>query len=393
MEFPPPLPDTPGQSNAIPPDSWPRGGHAIPADELRSARRHGCLIGCLSSLVLFFVFTVVLPLVIAGTVAREAFRSVSRMNTESLFGGDKNNEDLGFSGDASGLREVLVDDYIPADAKDTSASASLAKAVRIPLVGTIDLGDDRFGEEGATATALRSIRRATEDISVDAILLLVDSGGGGITASDILYDALVEFREARAGRRIVVLMGDMAASGAYYASLPADRIIAHPTTITGSIGVIMPSINVRRLADRLGIVDDSIQSGANKAMLDPLRDLTDEQRAMLQATVDELHARFTGLVSKHRGIPPAELAAIADGRIYTASQALDLKLIDSLGYLVDAEAAVEELLETDNGVSFYEYEHKLSLRDLFATPSFWGAALQRVVPAALEAIPARPLAK
>lgn len=349
-------------------------------------------MGCLSSVVILFVFTVVLPMLFVGAIARKASGEFSRLNTETIFG-DKGDEDSDFSGDAAGLREVLIGDYIPEDAKDTSASAPLAKAIRIPLGGTIDLGGDSFGEEGDTATALRSIRRATEDDSVDAILLLVDSGGGGITASDILYDALVKFREAREGRRIVVLMGDMAASGAYYASLPADRIIAHPTTITGSIGVILPSINVRQLADRLGIVDNSIQSGANKTMLDPLRDLTDEQRAMLQATVDELHARFTGLVSKHRGIPPAEVAALADGRIYTARQALNLKLIDSLGYLADAEAAVEELLDTDNGVSFYEYEHKLSLRDLFATPSFWGAALQRALPAAFEAAPARPLAK
>ena len=80
-------------------------------------------------------------------------------------------------------------------------------------------------------------------------------------------------------------------------------------------------------------------------------------------------------------------------RRHTARQALDLKLIDGLGYLADAEAVVEELLDTDNGVTFYEYEHKLSLRDLFATPSFWGAALQRILPAALEAAPVRPLAK
>ena len=390
MDMPPPLPDPSAQQRTSPSNPWQE---EIQLRELRSARNQGCLIGCLASVVLFFVFTVVVPVVFIGAVAKTASRELSSMRTKDLFGGDKDDEDSGFTGDASGLREVVLNDYIPADAKDTSDKAHLAKAIRIPLVGTIDLDSDGFGEEGDTATALRSIRRATEDDSVDAILLLVDSGGGGITASDILYDALLGFRESREDRRIVVLMGDMACSGAYYASLPADRIIAHPTTTTGSIGVILQSINAYRLAERLGIVDESIESGANKGILNPLRELTPEQRALLQGTVDELHARFTSLVAKHRGIPPDAVSALADGRIYTASQALNLKLIDELGYLADAEAAVEELLDTDNGVTFYEYEHKLSLRDLLATPSFWGAAIQRALPAVLEATHVRPLAK
>ena len=390
MDIPPPLPDPAAHQRIPPSDPW---HEETKLRELRGARNQGCLIGCLASVVLFFVFTVVVPIVFIGTVAKTASRELSTLRAQDLFGGDKQDVDRDFTGDATGLREVVMNDYIPPDAKDTSASARLAKAIRIPLVGTIDLDSDRFGEEGDTATALRSIRRATEDDSVDAILLLVDSGGGGITASDILYDALLGFRESREGRRIVVLMGDMACSGAYYASLPADRIIAHPTTITGSIGVILQSINAYRLAERLGIVDDSIESGANKGILNPLRELTPEQRGLLQGTVDELHARFTSLVAKHRGIPPAEVATLADGRIYTARQAIDLKLIDGLGYLADAEAAVEELLDTDNGVTFYEYEHKLSLRDLLATPSFWGAAIQRALPAVLEATHVRPLAK
>ena len=386
--FAPPLSehsDTPPSPPPLP------AAQPIPMREmLRNARRHGCLQGCLVSAAVLFFLTIVLPGALFLLAAREASKGLSGVRAESLFGGSKSDEDDGFSGDASGLREVWVDDWTRPGVSD---DAMLAKAVRIPLAGTIDLGEDSFGEEGAAATALRAIRRATQDSSVDAILLLVDSGGGGITASDILYDALVKFREEREDRRIVALMGDMACSGAYYASLPADRILAHPTTITGSIGVILPSINVRQLADRIGIVDDSIQSGDNKAMLNPMRELTDAQRAMLQGTVDELHARFTGLVAKHRGIAPKDVAALADGRIYTARQALALKLIDGLGYLDDAESAVVDVLDAKNGVAFYEYEHKLSLRDLLATPSFWGAALRRVLPAAVEAVPARPLAK
>ena len=394
MDIPPPLPG-------------PRPS-GTSQGELRNARRVGCLQGCLASIAVLFLVSVVFPIVVALVLGRSASRA------ESLFG-DRSDEDADFTGDASGLREVFVATVSPAaeesdkssgdeaaqDSADDKGSPSAAgdekelvlKAVRIPLTGTIDLAGGDFGEEGETETALRSIRRATEDPDVDAILLLVDSGGGGITASDILYNALREFRRSDPNRRIVVLMGDMACSGAYYASLPADRILAHPTTITGSIGVILPSYNVRQLADKLGIADVSIQSGENKSILNPMRDLTDAQRAMLQETVDELHARFTSLVVLHRGLPAERVKALADGRIYTARQALGHKLIDDIGYLEDAEDAVVALLGGKHKVEFYEYEHKLSLRDLFATPSFWGAVLQRAIPAAAAPSPSGPQAR
>ena len=406
MDIPPPLPETPERPQSIPPaPCWPTGPGP---SELRNARRVGCLQGCFASIAVFFVVTIVLPLIAVLVLGRSASR------TESLFR-DHSEEDADFTGDASGLREVFVatvspDEKTPSEpsgaeeeekASDSAKAPSsgdgdkelVFKAVRIPLSGTIDLSGGDFGEEGDTETALRSIRRATEDPDVDAILLLVDSGGGGITASDILYNALREFRASDPNRRIVVLMGDMACSGAYYASLPADRILAHPTTITGSIGVILPSYNVRQLADKLGIADVSIQSGENKSILNPMRDLTDAQRAMLQQTVDELHARFTSLVVLHRGLPAERVKALADGRIYTARQALGHKLIDDIGYLADAENAVVSLLGGKHPVEFYEYEHKLSLRDLFATPSFWGSVLQRALPTAAAPSPSGPQAR
>lgn len=114
---------------------------------------------------------------------------------------------------------------------------------------------------------------------------------------------------------------------------------------------------------------------------------------MLQEVVDELHGRFTSLVARHRPIAPERVKAIADGRIYTARQALGLHLVDGIGYLADAEDAVARLLGGDRPVDFYEYEHKLSLRDLLATPSFWGAVLRRAVPVAEAPVPARTQAR
>ena len=331
------------------------------------------LLGIVLFIALGVVFTV--------AFSKEIKSEFAKMNSA---------ETSDYTADADGLKEVWSSDYkIPDDLGD---DAVIPKAVRIPLTGMIDLADDGRGilrSESTTASTLRAIRRATEDPTVDAILLEVDSGGGGITASDILYHALVQFKESNSSRRIIVLMGDMAASGAYYASLPADRIIAHPTTVTGSIGVIMSSVSVYRLADKLGIADESITSGPNKAILNPMRELTEEQRALLQGTVDELYARFAGLVSLHRKIPMEKVKTIADGRIYTAKQALDLQLIDSIGYLDDARAAVYEALGNPaNGVEFCSYEHKNSLRDIFTSPDFWGAAISRAIPAA-EAAPAQ----
>lgn len=366
----------------------------VPSSSVRKAHRNGCLQGCLVGAALIVLVSVAVPVALVAT-------GVSSVLSSRVGDGD----DGDYTGDASGLREVFLGSRDPADSTDdgdaerpekaekAEDASDAYKAVRIPLTGMIDLGGDAFGEEGAAETALRSIRRATEDSSVDAILLLVDSGGGGITASDILYEALRQFRHSDESRRIVVLMGDMACSGAYYASLPADRILAHPTSMTGSIGVILPSYNVRQLADRLGITDVSIQSGENKAMLNPMRDLTDEQRTMLQTVVDELHGRFTSLVALHRGLSAERVKEIADGRIYTARQALSLRLIDEIGYLGNAEEAVVQLLGGDRPVDFYEYEHKLSLRDLLATPSFWGAVLQRAIPEATVPSPSRPQAR
>lgn len=381
-EFPqsPPSPDPAYSAPAPQPTAYyPPPPPPPPPLSPPQKERFGCFRGCLMAVgamtLLFFAIGFIGSLAMARVMTKE-FSKEMKLATA--------NDDNDFTADASGLREVSVCDYlVPDELGDDEAPL---RVVRIPLAGTISLAGEESGFMGvthSTATTLRAIRRATEDASVDAILLLVDSGGGGITDSDILYHALMLFKEADSlgARKIVVLMGDMAASGAYYASLPADRILAHPTTITGSIGVIMPAYNVRQLTDKLGIVSDSIKSGANKDILNPMKDLTDEQRAMLQDTVNELYGRFAGLVAKHREIPLEEVKKIADGRIYTARQALDLKLIDDIGYLEDAEKAVYEQLGSPSvGLEIFEYERKNSLRDLLSSPDFWGAAISHAVP-------------
>lgn len=244
------------------------------------------------------------------------------------------------------------------------------KVVRVPISGMIALHHNNgslFHPGSTTDMALRAIRRATRDTAVKALILIIDSGGGGITASDILYKTLLDFKAAQPNRRIVALCGDTAASGAYYAALAADHIIAHPTTITGSIGVLIHSINLQKLAQKHGIKDVTIKSGKNKDLLNPLTDLTPEEHAMLQSVVNTLHDRFVGLVAQHRDLPEAEVRDLADGRIFTAGEALRHGLIDETGYWQDAMARTAKLLDVDS-IIVYRYE------DIFTVGSFLRAA-------------------
>ena len=246
----------------------------------------------------------------------------------------------------------------------SSGASSGSKVVRIPLTGLIMLGEDGWMENSASASAaLRAIKRATHDPDVEGIILEIDSGGGGITDSDMIYKALQDFKKAGRGRVIVTLMGDIAASGAYYISLPSDIILAHPTTITGSIGVIMQSYNIKELAAKIGIKDETFKSGENKDLLNPFHDVTPEQRAMLQAVIDSLYGRFVKLVAESRKISEADVRKLADGRIFVADEALERRLIDGIGYSADAEKEMIKLLNVQE-INVVRYSEDVSILDL-----------------------------
>lgn len=246
------------------------------------------------------------------------------------------------------------------------------KVVRIPLSGLIMLdnrGTSFYGESSA-ANVLKSIHRATHDPEVKAIILEIDSGGGGITASDIIFKALNDFKKSREGRKVVAIFGDIAASGAYYIALAADCIIAHPTTVTGSIGVLMQSYNVRGLAERVGVKDVTFKSGPNKDLLNPFGDVTLEQSAMLQGIIDNMHNRFKKLVAEGRKISLEDVQGLADGRIFTADTALGLGLIDNIGYWQDAVEKTAQLLQVGN-IKIYRYEEEFSFSDFLRSAQSW----------------------
>lgn len=187
-----------------------------------------------------------------------------------------------------------------------------------------------------------SFKRAKEDEDVKAIVLRINSPGGEVTASDTLYHRL---KQLSAEKPVVVYMDSMAASGGYYIACGANEIIANQTTITGSIGVIISTINYSELFDKVGLDSPTFTSGEYKDTLSGSRVMRPDEQAMVQSMVDGMYERFLEVVMEGRpDIPEAELRAdIADGRIFNGKEAVENGLVDATGYIEDAYARAREL--------------------------------------------------
>ena len=222
------------------------------------------------------------------------------------------------------------------------------KVLHVPIRGTIletsPAGLLSLPEYGDPALALRSISTATADPSIRAIFLDIDSPGGEVTYSDIVWKALQNFKAADTNRCVVALFGSTAASGAYYIAAAADWIVANPTTLTGSIGVKIDSFNLEQLMEKIGVQNVSLTSGANKNILSPFEPLTEEQQRMLQNIIDTLHTRFVKLVADGRHLDEPAVRALADGRILLAPEAQAAGLVDALGYFAEARAELARRL-------------------------------------------------
>jgi len=230
------------------------------------------------------------------------------------------------------------------------------KVVRIQLCGVIMRGQRErlFGYEAdMVELLLGQIRAATIDPEVKAIILEVDSPGGAVTPSDEIYAALEHFKQANDERVIMVFVRDLGASGAYYAAMAGDYIMAEPTAIVGSVGVIMQTFNAKALSDKIGISAVTIASGENKDMLNPFEEVNPEHVAMLQELVDGMQDRFASIVQESRNLDSRELL---DGRVFSAAQAMEHHLIDGMGYWQDAVDKLKELLDVEDLhiVRYYE---------------------------------------
>jgi protease-4 len=196
---------------------------------------------------------------------------------------------------------------------------------------------------GMTARVRQELELAFNDNNIRGILLRIDSPGGTITDSDVIYHSLMEFKKAKKVK-IIAAMEDIAASGAFYIAMAADEIYAHPTTVTGSIGVIMEHMDVADLMNKLGVRADPVTSGTYKDITSQFRKMTDEERALLQAVVNAQYEKFVKVVQDGRPkMTQQQIRAIADGRIMTADEAKERGLIDGIGYLDDVYKRLSQL--------------------------------------------------
>jgi protease-4 len=198
--------------------------------------------------------------------------------------------------------------------------------------------------EGAIVDATETVRqlKALEHNSqVKGILIRVDSPGGVTSPSHEIYEEIRRIRDG--GTPIIVSMGSLAASGGYYVSAPATRIVANPQTLTGSIGVIMEFPVLRGMMDKIGVKVEVVKSRVHKDIGSPFRDMTDQDRELLQGVVTDAYDQFVSIVSTERDIPEDSVRAFADGRIMTGRQALALGLVDTLGTFEDAKRIAASL--------------------------------------------------
>lgn len=198
---------------------------------------------------------------------------------------------------------------------------------------------DGFGltaRENTLARVEAELAMAGKDDAVKAVVVRINSPGGTVNASDSIFHQLRRFKEEK-GIPVVAHFMDVAASGGYYVALAADEIIASPTTVTGSVGAIAYGINVRELMKIVGVENQTIKSGTKKDIGSPLREMTADERDVLQSVIDGMRDRFVTLVRERRAnVKTGDLETIADGRVFGADQALAIGLVDRIGYLADA---------------------------------------------------------
>lgn len=201
------------------------------------------------------------------------------------------------------------------------------------------------GKQSAVARVKEQLDAASRDGRIKAVILKIDSPGGMVTACDIIYNELMRYKNV-SGATIVAMQMSMATSGGYFVSAAADRIVAHPTTVTGSIGVIMVKLSAEGLMQKIGVRDDTVKAGASKDFLSPYKTMGPDERLIVQKVLDSMHSRFKEVALIARGDVRDQETAF-DGRVFGAAEALQRNLIDEIGYMPDAVKAAKKLAGLD----------------------------------------------
>ncbi|MFZ3014911.1 MAG: signal peptide peptidase SppA [Nitrospira sp.] len=212
-------------------------------------------------------------------------------------------------------------------------------------------------------TTIGELKRFSENPSIKAIVIRIDSPGGGVVPSQEIYNAVKRVR-SKHNKAVIASMGSVAASGGYYIAAATDRIVANPGTLTGSIGVIMETANVEGLLQKIGVEGVVIKSGKYKDVGSPLRKMSADERGLLQGVMDDVHKQFIEAVAEGRSLELRAAQALADGRIFTGRQAKEAKLVDELGDLEDAIQLAAEVVGIEGEPKVIEPRRRFSLREV-----------------------------
>ena len=212
-------------------------------------------------------------------------------------------------------------------------------------------------------TTIGELKRFSENPSIKAIVIRIDSPGGGVVPSQEIYNAVKRVR-SKHNKAVIASMGSVAASGGYYIAAATDRIVANPGTLTGSIGVIMETANVEGLLQKIGVEGVVIKSGKYKDVGSQLRKMSADERGLLQGVMDDVHKQFIEAVSEGRSLELRAAQALADGRIFTGRQAKEAKLVDELGDLEDAIQLAAEVVGIEGEPKVIEPRRRFSLREV-----------------------------
>lgn len=250
------------------------------------------------------------------------------------------------------FEEVIVED----------GSTSAEKIAVIPLDGVIANGAPGSLGDNMVEDFKLALEQARNDKQVKGVVISVDSPGGEITASDVLFNSLKEFSKHKPA---VVYFNSIGASGAYYLACGGSYIMCNSTTFTGSIGVIISTLNYRELFGKIGLQSVVFKSGKFKDMLNGAREMTPEEQEYIQGLVMQSYGRFVGIVAKARKLDEQKLRnGVADGRILSGEDALAAKLVDKLGYVEDAYAKARELAKA-TGAQVVRYKRNVTFADFF----------------------------
>lgn len=229
---------------------------------------------------------------------------------------------------------------------------------------------------GRVSSIMEQLVYAERAEDVIGVLLVVDSPGGGVTSSDLLYQQVLRVQQA--GKPVVAYVKGMGASGAYYVSAPSNYIVCSPTSLVGSIGVIIRTYNFAEAADKLGVDSVAVTSGEHKNLLDPLKKVEKTEIDILQKLVDSMHQRFVSIVKQGRGLTEAEAGRIDDGRVFTPDESVALKLVDEVGYRDAALAKLRSLCDGE-GARVIRLKRRMGFFDLMQQRQQQAASMEEAM--------------